>query len=315
MIDVALGFDIGNGTIKIVVLSEKKKVIDSVYLKNVGIINTLQKGLKIIYKRNKNINVISCGMSGAGRNFASKIVGVDILKTEILAFSIGCLHFIPNANTLMDMGQEDGKMLIIRDKVLVDFTMNSICSAGCGSYLENVAVRFGIKIEDFAGMALKSTHPISISGKCAVFGTSNCVSKLNSGSKIEDILMGVSESLVRNFIYTLSKNKELKPPYIFGGGISLNKSVVQSLEKELNHKVIILKYSTFLTAIGMAILSLEDRPKKTKFKGFLNMNNEFTTKTYYGTGCTNECEITQLFKNKELIGYIGNRCEKCIKKK
>jgi len=314
MKEVALGLDIGNGSIKIVLLSKNKKVIDFVYLRNLGIIETIKKGFEIIRNRNKDIKVIRCGIVGAGRLFGSKIIGTDIIKTEILAFSVGCLDCVPNASTLMDMGQEDGKLLIIKDDILIDFSMNSICSAGCGSYLENVASRFGIKIKDFSDIALKSKHPSLISGKCAVFGTSSCVSKLNLGTKIEDILMGVSKSLAQNYLYMLSKNKELKPPYVFGGGVSLNKSVVKALEQELNHEVIIPKNSTILSAIGIAILSLEKNILKSKFKGFGIIDSDFKTETYISDGCSNHCEITKIIKDGEIIDYIGNRCEKCIKK-
>ncbi len=247
----SLAFDCGNGYIK-AVLVENKKIIDYVYSRNLGVVSTIQECLSKL----KNREISSVGITGAGRKLATKLIGADIVKTEIIAQSIGVMNLVPNVRTVLDLGQEDSKILMLEDEVLTDFSMNSICGSGTGSYLENVASRFGINIEDYGDIALESKNAVHINSKCAVFGISSAVSMLNKGAKREDILMGISNALVRNYVGMLSKGKQLKSPYVFVGGVSNNKAIISSLEKELNHEVIVPKYNSVSAAFGIALMAL-----------------------------------------------------------
>lgn len=308
-----LGTDIGNGTIKTVLLTEKKELADYVYIQNNGAIESVQKALKILKEHLDLIGsyeIKGVGVIGAGRNLISKLIGSDIIRTEILSTAVGVLNYHLNVKTIFDLGKEDSKILCLENGILTDFSMNAICSAGCGAYLDNVAYRLGIYIDDFAGIALKSKNPSNISGKCSVFGTSSCVSQINSGAKKEDILRGVSKSLVSNYINMLGKGKELKPEYVFCGGVSQNKSVVKSLEEELNHEVIVPKYNTIIGAIGVALLTMEENIEKTNFKGFDLVNYDFKTKIRECKDCENSCMLNEIYQDKKLIGTLNSRCGK-----
>ena len=304
-IKAALGLDIGNGTIKFALITKKGKLIDWVYIKNLGVIETIKEGLK---KLRKDVEITAVGTTGAGRKLGAAFIGADITKTEILAHAVGALHFMPSAQTIFDLGQEDSKILILRNEVLVDFGMNQICSGGCGAYLENVAFRLGIPIEKFGDIALKSKSTATISGKCAVFGTTSCVHKLNAGVAKENILSGVATSLIRNYLALVAKGKDLKPPYIFQGGVSLNKAVVKALEEELSHKVIVPKHAPIIGAIGAAILAQEANPTKSVFKGFNLANFEYTTASFTCHKCPNRCEVINIIKDGEKIASLGSRC-------
>ncbi len=309
MEEVVLGVDIGNGTIKCVLMNERKEIIDYVYTKNMGIIETLKKSLSILLERNKNFKIIGCGVIGAGRKFGSIILGADIVTTEITATAVGVINYFPGDVTCFEMGFEDSKILLIKNGILVDFAMNTVCSANCGAYIENVASRLGIKVEEFSDYALKSKSPANISGKCAVFGTSSCVSKINLGFKKEDILMGVAMALVRNYFSMLAKGKNIFPPYVFCGGVSRNKAIVKAMEEYLEEKVIVPEYSFLMGAIGVAILTIE-KGIKGKFKGYEFIDGDFKTETIICDKCANNCELVSIYKNGNLIGRIGSTCGK-----
>jgi len=312
MKEVSLGLDSGNGTIKIV-LNDNKEVVDYVYLKNNGVVDTIKEGIKILCKRNPDVKVTACGVTGAGRKFASRVVGSDICKTEIICHTIGTQNFISDVKTIFDIGCNDNKIIIIMEGIIRDFAMQSICASGTGNFLETISTKLGIPVEEFSKIALKSQSPATISGKCTVFAMSSCVSKLNSGCKKEDILMGVAKSLVRNYFGMLGRNKELKPPFVFTGGVSQNKVVVKCIEEELKTKVIVLEYSKVMGAIGAAILAkeyIESNGHKTKFKGFKISDFKYQTISRIGN-CENQCEITDIWENNNRIGIFGNRCSKC----
>lgn len=306
-IKVALGLDIGNGTIKFALITKEGKLIDWIYTKNLGVIKTVKKGLKEL---RKDVEITAVGTTGAGRKLAAAFIGADVTKTEILAHAVGTLYFIPNVKTIFDLGQEDSKILILRNEVLVDFGMNQICSGGCGAYLENVAFRLGIPIKKFGDIALKAKEPALISGKCAVFGTTSCVHKLNAGVSKENILLGVAKSLVRNYLALVAKGKKINPPYVFQGGVSYNRAVVKALEEELSYKVIVPEYAPIMGAIGVAILAQEANPVKSDFKGFNLVDFEYTTASFTCNSCSNNCEVIKIIKDEKIFASIGSRCER-----
>ncbi len=305
-----IGIDVGSVSIKGVVINENNEIIKSHYTRNYGLINTIKEVVSNLSVKEK-INGI--GITGSGREFVSKMVGGDIIESEIIAHYIATMALYPKARTIIDIGGEDCKLMIISEGNLTSFQMNRDCGGGTGAMIESIANRMDIRLDAIGDIALKSKTKVIIPSKCGVFAQSAVVSKLNKGVPKEDILMGVCRGLVGNYFTMLAKGIRLAPPYVFQGATAKNKALVKCVEEELNEKIIVPQSPELMGALGVAILAKEDIRGDSKFKGFPNINNEFTTKTYCGTGCTNECEITQLFENKELIGYLGNRCEKCIK--
>jgi len=192
-----IGLDVGSVSVKLAKIDEDEKLISSIYLRNCGLIETVKKGLDAIGDTSTTAGV---GVTGSGRKFVGMFVGADIVKTEILAHTVGTLCFYPDVRTLMDIGGEDSKLMTLNDGVLENFELNSICSAGTGSFLESIAGRLGIRIEDVGDTALRSKQRLDFPSKCGVFTQSAVVSKKNSGASKEDILMGVCRSLVSNYL-------------------------------------------------------------------------------------------------------------------
>ncbi len=120
--NVWMGIDGGSVSIKFVLINENEKVVKSCYLKNEGITETIKKGLKKI--ANSDYKIVGVGITGSGRRFLNVILGADIVKTEILAHSVGVLNYYPNVRTIFDIGGEDSKILIVYKGVLENFIMN-----------------------------------------------------------------------------------------------------------------------------------------------------------------------------------------------
>jgi activator of 2-hydroxyglutaryl-CoA dehydratase len=84
---------------------------------------------------------------------------------------------MPEVKTIFEIGGQDSKIILIRDGVIVDFAMNTVCAAGTGSFLDRQAARLNIPIEEFGDRALKSTSAVRIAGRCAVFAESDMIHK------------------------------------------------------------------------------------------------------------------------------------------
>lgn len=307
MRNVYLGIDVGSTSVKCVLLDNRNKIIDSVYLKNKGIIESVTECLG---KLEKEVEVSACGITGSGRNFANVLIGGDVLKTEVLAHSIAALEYYPQARTIFEIGGEDCKMMMIEDAVLINFNMNNICAGGTGAMIEAIASRMGIAIEDFGELASQSKNQLEMPGKCGIFCQSAVVNKLNSGVDKSDILMGVCRALIRNYL-TICKGNKLEPPYIFQGATAQNKALVKALEEELSHPVIVPEQCAFMGAIGIAMMAMEEMPEKTKFKGFeAILNAIYDVRHFQCVDCENRCEVVQIYQNNEIAGCIGSRCYK-----
>ena len=125
------------------------------------------------------------------------MVGADAVKNEITAHAIAALHFEPDVRTVVEIGGQDSKIIIIRDGIVTDFAMNTVCAAGTGSFLDQQANRIGIPIEHFGEYALRSKTPVRIAGRCAVFAESDMIHKQQAGHNLEDIIRGLCEAFAR----------------------------------------------------------------------------------------------------------------------
>ncbi|HBS92678.1 MAG TPA: 2-hydroxyglutaryl-CoA dehydratase, partial [Firmicutes bacterium] len=106
--------------------------------------------------------------TGSGRNLAAVLLGADVVKNEITAHAVAAGDTCPGVNTVLEIGGQDSKLIILRQGVVVDFAMNSVCAAGTGSFLDQQAARLGIPIEEFGGLALQSENSVRIAGRCSV---------------------------------------------------------------------------------------------------------------------------------------------------
>jgi len=313
--EVYLGVDCGSVTTKAVLLDKKKRVMRHSYRRNKNILTSLMECLSDLDL--KRYKVKGCGVTGSGRNFIKIVLGADLAQTEILAHTVAVLEFHPDARTILDIGGEDCKLITIEGDLFSNFSMNSVCAAGTGSVIENIADRLDVKIEEFGDLALQSKSELHLPGKCGIFLSSAVVSKKNLGYEKSDILMGVCRALVRNYLSVCGKNLALSPPFVFQGGVSLNKAVVKALEEELNHEIMVPKHNTVMGAIGMALLvkeKMEKENKKTTFNSDFR-NKKFESVNFRCLDCTYRCEVTQIYQENELLGAVNSRCGKWETKK
>jgi predicted CoA-substrate-specific enzyme activase len=303
-----LGIDTGSTSIKFALINENKEIVTTLYLENIGVIQTLQQGLSQLANSYPEFEVKGVAVTGSGRTFTSFLVGADIVQTEIIAHAIGCLQFIPEVQTIFEIGGEDSKLILLREGVVVDFAMNQLCAAGTGAFIGDIAYRLGVKIEEVGPLTLNSNVALNLPGKCTVFCRSSCVSKYNQGSRKEDVLWGACKALIRNYFALLTKGKSLLPPFVFQGGTTKNQGIVKALEEELEHEVIIPPYADCMGAVGCAFLVASQKPEKTRFKGFKIVETNFSTREFICSTCENNCEIIQIREENKLIGHLGSRC-------
>lgn len=303
-----LGVDIGSISTKAVIIDEDNNILYSKYLWTEG--NPIEAVNKVInYFKDivdNDIKIVGVGTTGSARKLIGSILNANIIKNEITAHAIGTLSKYPDIKTIIEIGGQDSKIILIEDGIVVDYAMNTLCAAGTGAFLSSQAKRLGIDVEDFGNIALTSNNPTPIAARCTVFAESDLVHKAQMGCNKNDIIAGLCRSVALNYINNVAKGKKIKEPIIFQGGVSKNIGVKKAFEDILNTKILTDEDGHLMGALGVAILSKKE--KEIDFS-FDITNFTFKTKSTYCGKCPNNCEIVYVKKNDEIIDSWGNRCE------
>ncbi|MFZ5754588.1 MAG: acyl-CoA dehydratase activase [Bacillota bacterium] len=308
-----LGVDVGSVSTNLVVMAESGEVIESLYIRTNGQpVKAVQNGLRTLgEKLGKDVTIMGAGTTGSARNLTAVLVGADAVKNEITAHAVAVSKMVPGAQTIIEIGGQDSKIIIMRDGVVTDFAMNTVCAAGTGSFLDQQASRLNIPIEKFGEMALQAKTPVRIAGRCAVFAESDMIHKQQLGHSLEDIIAGLCEALVRNYLNNVGKGKEILAPIVFQGGVAANVGIKAAFEKHLKQELIIPKYFNVMGAVGCAYLAKEaTRNKPTNFKGWEAADYAFRPTSFECKACPNNCEVIQIFENEKLVARWGDRCGK-----
>jgi len=137
-----LGIDVGSLTSKFVLINEKAEVLYWKYFRTEGnIISALKRGLRElrdwISETQPDIKISGVGTTGSGRQLAGVIVGADLIKNEVTCHTKGVCFFVPTARTVIEIGGQDSKIIILENGVAVDFAMNLICTKGNTEIITN----------------------------------------------------------------------------------------------------------------------------------------------------------------------------------
>lgn len=306
-----LGIDIGSISTKGVIIDEDNKILASGYIWTKGNpIKAVKDLLKILREQfnDEDYKIVNVGTTGSARKLIGAMLSASTVKNEITAHAIGTISKYPNVKTILEIGGQDSKIIIVEDKIVTDYAMNTLCAAGTGSFLSSQAKRLDVDVEDFGKIALTSKNPTKIAARCTVFAESDLVHKAGSGYKKEDIIAGLCRSIVLNYLNNVGKGKKIKSPIVFQGGVSKNIGVVKAFEDVLNEKIIVDENSHLMGALGVAILAKQE--KEEHIFDFNIIDLEFETKAIECQKCPNHCEIITIKKDNKIIDSWGNRCER-----
>lgn len=305
-----LGIDIGSISTKGVVIDNDNNIVTSLYIWTEGNpINAVKKLVKEIKsKLLSNIVIKGIGTTGSARKLIGLMMDANVVKNEITAHAIGTLAFYPDTRTILEIGGQDSKIILIKDGIIVDYAMNTLCAAGTGSFLSSQARRLGTKIEDFGKIALTSTSPVKIAARCTVFAESDLIHKAQVGHSKEDIIAGLCKSIVINYLNNVGKGKKIVGPIVFQGGVSKNVGVLKYFKEILGQDIIVDPNSHLMGAIGIAILSR--RCKTNKVYDLSIADVDFETRGFECMDCSNNCEVLRIFKDNKLVDAWGSKCHK-----
>ena len=309
-----LGVDIGSISTKGVIIDEQHHIITSSYIWTEGNpIGAVKKLIQILKNNLPNNYVLKgIGTTGSARKLIGLMLDANVVKNEITAHAVGTSSLYPDVHTILEIGGQDSKIILLNNGIITDYSMNTLCAAGTGAFLSSQAERLKIPIEEFSNIALKSDNPVKIAARCTVFAESDLIHKAQIGYQKQDIVAGLCKSIVQNYLNNVGKGKKIKPPIVFQGGVSKNKGVKKYFEEILGEKVIVDSNSHLMGALGIAILAQQNETDKIYD---LNIKDvKFETRGVECARCANNCEILKILKNDELVDVWGSKCGRSFTK-
>ncbi len=277
--EVIIGCDFGSTTAKAVCITPEKEIVFSCYSLSKG--NPIEDA-KEIFKQIEDYlgggKVLALGLTGYGKDLLKDVLGADVAVVETVAHATAGLYFFPDADCICDVGGVDVKIMILRQGSVVDFRLNSQCSSGNGAFLQGVAERFGIPLQEIADRAFSAKAMPNFTMGCGVFLQSDIVNQQRKGWKAEEILAGLCHVLPLNvWVYAGNINNlaQVGKKFILQGGTHKNLAVVKAQIDFIKSKVpdaeiYVHPYSGEAGAIGVALVALEHYQKhgKTSFRSF-----------------------------------------------
>jgi len=327
-LNVYIGLDVGSVSTNVVLLNENGNVVHEIYTRTKARpIEVITECLREVEEEfGKYINVKGVGTTGSGRELIGELVGADTIKDEITAHKTGAVHIAKTllneqVDTIFEIGGQDSKFISIEKGVVVDFTMNEACAAGTGSFLEEQAEKLGISIKDeFANLALSSKKPIKLGERCTVFMERDVDSYQAKGSRVEDIVAGLSYSVVLNYLNRVVRGRHIGKHIFFQGGTAYNDAVAAAFSEVLKKKITVPPHNGVIGAVGAALLAKDkiratsNRQQATSFKGFNIDNIDYSIREFTCKACSNECEV-QEFTVDGSKTYWGDKCSAKYRKK
>ncbi|MDJ0761955.1 MAG: acyl-CoA dehydratase activase [Myxococcota bacterium] len=177
-------------------------------------------------------------------------------KTEIACHARGAYDYFKEALTLVDIGGQDNKVICIAaDGTRLDFKMNRKCAAGTGAFLEEIARRMNLSLEEMGTLALKSTAPVEISSFCTVFAATEILALVRQGAKTPDIAKGAYQSVVKRVL----EMDPLEGKVAATGGVVAHNPIAVALLSEATGKQVALPPNPqFTGAIGAALFAMDE---------------------------------------------------------
>ncbi len=254
------GIDIGSSRTKVVLLDDDKNIIGfSVRKSGSDFANTakhcLDDSLKMAGLKLEDVSrTVSTGYGKTNVEFA------NFNKTEISCHAKGCYHYFPEAISIIDIGGQDNKIIKLdKEGKRTSFKMNRKCAAGTGAFLEEMAMRLDVPIEEMNGLAESSEEMVRIGSYCTVFSATEVLENIRMGKRVTDLAKGLFYSVLKRVLEMDSLEGKI---VMTGGVVAYNPVLVKMAGEELGVEISVAEYPQLTGAIGAALYALESNNEK-----------------------------------------------------
>ncbi len=319
-----LGVDGGSTTTKVALIDiETEEIVAEHYGRTHGDpVKALKLCLVEVKKQiqeqigDEKITISLASTTGSSREILGVFLETPAVYNEIIAHAVGTTYFKDDIDTIFEIGGQDAKYVLLKNKVPIDYAMNEACSAGTGSFLEESAAGDLniVRVEDIGDIAVKAEAPLKFGETCSAFINSDIRKAIQHGATREDITAGIITSIVANYLNRVVGNRSVGQNIVLQGGVAKNRAVPLAFAMLLDRNIVVPPDPELLGCFGVGILAKEkweggfiDKAAydiDTILSSEIVYEREFTCKA-----CDNYCTIKVLNVNGNKYMF-GGRCNK-----
>lgn len=253
-----LGIDVGSTSTDLVLAGKDGALIDFLYLRTAGDPEgVVRRGFAQFKEKYGAFPILGVGITGSGRERLGNMMEADAIRDEITAQAKAAAWWVPEVDTVFEIGGQDSKFISLKDGNVVDFQMNKICAAGTGSFVEEQAARMGIPISQFGSLALQGEHPCDLGERCTVFIETAITQAAAQGAGQADIAAGLCHSIVKNYLHKVVGSKRVGEHIVLQGGVDYNPGIVAAFQSAYGNRVRVSPVFSISGAFGAALLAQE----------------------------------------------------------
>ena len=245
-----IGIDIGSTYTKLCVLGEDGK-LEALRAEETPVRQKeyFAEKLQSLREAYGDLPVVSCG-------YGRKNIDGSRAVSELSALAAGVHRAAPEAETVLDIGGQDTKLIRQRDGKLLSFFVNDKCAAGCGMFLENTLHRLSVSFESL-NLSDGNLPDLRLSSTCAVFAQSEIVERIAQGVSEDEILRAV-------LVQILAQSKALLgkmdcEEVALSGGLTKIPGIASYAKAVLEKPVTVPENAAYLSSVGCAVLAEKGR--------------------------------------------------------
>lgn len=243
----AIGIDIGSTCAKAIVMDRQKKIIERILLPTGrSSVETAEKRKDLLTPWLPQAVVVATGYGHACVPFAQRSV------TEITCHRKGAAFLYGPSLTVIDIGGQGTKIILLKDGSVSDFMMNDKCSAGTGRFLEIMSNTLGLRLDELCELS-STGGGVSISSMCTVFAEAEVISLIGRGEPRQNIAFAVVDSIVTKIANQASRRLQADSVVYLTGGLWELPYLPQALEKKLGRPIAASPDGRYTGAIGAAL--------------------------------------------------------------
>ena len=318
-----LGLDVGSTTTKAVLMRKNDNaILASVYLRTNGDpVKAAKECYKEIKKQigNIKIKIIGLGTTGSGRYITGIHAQTKSIYNEIICHAAASVFYDKEVDTIFEIGGQDAKYTYITQGVPSDYAMNEACSAGTGSFLEEISKEsLNIKVQEIEKIALRSNNPLNFNDQCSAFISSDIATAFQEGLHKDDIVAGLVYSICMNYNNRVKGARPYGKKIFMQGGVCYNKAIPTAMAALLKTRIIVPPDPGLMGAYGCSLEIKKRLEKKLlnkknfNLKKMINRNIKYC-KSFICKGgkekCDRKCQINILEIEREKIPF-GGACNK-----
>ncbi len=296
---VFMGVDIGSTSTKLALIDEGGRILLDVYRATQGNpVRATQQLFEAVSAAGRRRGVgwefRGVATTGSGRKLIGKLIGADLIVNEITAHVTGTVQLEPDVESIFEIGGQDAKFMSVRHGRIVDTNMNYICAAGTGSFIEELAAKLGIEVDELGDLVLGTTPPYT-STRCTVFMEQDILKLIQSGIPQKEAAGAVVYSVIENYLdRVVGRRPVSRRRVVFQGATARNKGLVAAIENILDVEVSVPPYPHVMGAFGAALLARAQRSEQpTGFRGLALSRLRIEIESEECELCTNRCQLSR----------------------